>query len=60
MLTGGDTLDPTGYYVAPTVVDNLPDDHYLWKHEMFLPIVAVTPFNDFDEALARPTMWPLA
>lgn len=53
ILTGGKTLDPTGYYVAPTVVDNLPEDHWLWQQEMFLPIVAVGGFHEFDEALAK-------
>ncbi len=53
LLTGGKTLDPRGYYVAPTVVTDLPEDHYLWKQEMFLPIVAVAGFEAFDDALAR-------
>ena len=42
ILTGGETLGiGTGYFVAPTVVSDLPDDHRLWQHEMFAPIVAV-------------------
>ena len=53
LLTGGKTLDASGYYVTPTVVTDLPEDHYLWKQELFLPIVAVTGFEDFDEAVAR-------
>ena len=53
LLIGGATLDPTGYYVAPTVVDNLPEDHYLWKQEMFLPIVVVGAYKTFDEALRK-------
>ncbi len=52
---GGKVLDDAGngYYVAPTIVDNLPHDHNLWKHEMFLPIVTVTEFEDLDEAMAK-------
>ena len=50
---GGAKLDPRGYYVAPTVVTDLPDAHPLWRQEMFLPIVAVGTFTDFDMALAR-------
>jgi 1-pyrroline-5-carboxylate dehydrogenase len=53
VLTGGATLDSMGYYVAPTIVDNLPEDHYLWKQEMFLPIVVVTSYKDFAGALSR-------
>jgi 1-pyrroline-5-carboxylate dehydrogenase len=52
-LTGGKVVSDKGYYVAPTVVDNLPADHYLWTHEMFAPVVAVDSFSDKDEAMAR-------
>lgn len=53
VVFGGETLEGNGYYVAPTIVDNLPLDHYLWKHEMFLPIVTVAPFEELDEAMAQ-------
>ena len=52
ILAGGKTLDMgNGYFVAPTVVANLPDDHRLWRHEMFAPIVAVRAVSDKDEAM---------
>jgi 1-pyrroline-5-carboxylate dehydrogenase len=52
ILAGGKTLSVgNGYYVAPTIVTDLPDDHRLWKHEMFAPIVAVRGFDDNDEAM---------
>lgn len=53
VVFGGKVLEDAGngYYVAPTVVDNLPLDHRLWKHEMFLPIVTVAPFDDMDKAM---------
>ncbi len=57
VLTGGQTLNEAagtpGYYVAPTVVTDLPADHPLWKQELFLPIVAVAGFDDPTEAMAR-------
>ncbi|MGW8318442.1 MAG: aldehyde dehydrogenase family protein [Candidatus Promineifilaceae bacterium] len=53
LLYGGKVLDLNGYYVMPTIVDSLPEDHYLWKHEMFLPIVIVDEFDDLDEAMER-------
>ena len=53
ILTGGTTLDPHGFYVAPTVVADLPESHTLWKQELFLPIVLVTGFTDFEDALAK-------
>ena len=52
ILAGGRALDMgKGYFVAPTVVADLPDEHRLWQHEMFAPIVAVRAVNDKDEAM---------
>ena len=52
ILSGGETLDlGKGYFVAPTVVSELPDDHRLWQHEMFAPIVAVRAVDSPDEAM---------
>jgi 1-pyrroline-5-carboxylate dehydrogenase len=53
ILYGGKVLDLNGYYVLPTIVDDLPKDHRLWKHEMFLPIVTIAEFEDLDEAMER-------
>lgn len=53
ILYGGSTVEGNGYYVAPTIVDNLPEDHPLWKHEMFLPIVTVAGFDDLDKAMEK-------
>jgi len=50
----GRHLAPTegkGYFVAPTVVADLPDDHRLWRHEMFAPIVIVRGVDGPDEAM---------
>ena len=52
ILAGGETLAlGNGYFVAPTVVSELPDDHRLWQHEMFAPIVAVRGVDSPDEAM---------
>jgi len=53
IVYGGETLDGNGYFVAPTIVDELPHDHYLWKHEMFLPIVTIDSFTELNEAMAK-------
>ena len=53
VVYGGETLEGDGYYVAPTIVDDLPEDHYLWKQEMFLPIVTVAGFDDLNEAMTE-------
>ena len=52
ILAGGRALDMgSGFFVAPTVVADLPDEHRLWRHEMFAPIVAVRKVDDKDEAM---------
>ena len=52
VLTGGETLDVSnGYFVAPTVVADLPEGHRLWQHEMFAPIVAVRGVDGPEEAM---------
>jgi len=53
VCAGGALLDEKGYYVAPTVVSDLPAEHPIWKTELFLPIVCVAPVASLDEALAR-------
>jgi 1-pyrroline-5-carboxylate dehydrogenase len=53
ILTGGQVLDDKGYYVAPTVVDNLPENHPLWKQEMFLPIVTLATYDDKEAAMQK-------
>lgn len=55
IVFGGKVMEDAGngYYVAPTIVDKLPHDHHLWKHEMFLPIVTVTDFEDINDAMAK-------
>jgi 1-pyrroline-5-carboxylate dehydrogenase len=53
VVHGGKVLDLNGYYVTPTIVTGLPEDHPLWKHEMFLPIVTIAGFEDLDDAMAK-------
>jgi 1-pyrroline-5-carboxylate dehydrogenase len=54
-LTGGKILtgEPysKGYFCAPTVAE-LPVDHRLWKHEMFVPITTLAPIRNLDEGMA--------
>ncbi len=54
-LTGGKVLTDgdygKGYFCEPTLVADVPLDHRLWKHEMFLPITTVTRFSNLEEAM---------
>jgi 1-pyrroline-5-carboxylate dehydrogenase len=56
VLTGGcrlvDGALAHGLYVAPTVA-TLPPDSPLFQQELFVPLLAVAPVSDFDEAIAR-------
>ena len=51
VLRGAGAL-PDGYYLAPTVVTGLPDDDWIFRDELFVPLVAVAPYDTLDEALA--------
>jgi 1-pyrroline-5-carboxylate dehydrogenase len=55
ILAGGKVKDNKdlkyGYYVEPTIVDRLPNDHFLFKEELFVPILCIAQFNQFKEAL---------
>ena len=55
ILTGGKVLRggiyDYGYYVLPTIADDLPADHRLLKEELFIPFLAVIEYEDFEEAI---------
>ena len=40
-----------GYYVEPIIIDNLPKNHRLFREELFMPILCVADYDEFDEAL---------
>lgn len=41
-----------GYYIAPTVIDEVPSDSCLCTQELFGPVVTMQHVDDMDEALA--------
>jgi len=57
ILTGGETLTDRelgkGYFCTPTLVADVPLNHRLWKHEMFLPITTVARVKSLDEAMVH-------
>jgi 1-pyrroline-5-carboxylate dehydrogenase len=57
VLVGGEVLDDgemsKGFYVTPTIVENLPDDHPIVTQELFLPILAMLKVNSLEEALQK-------
>lgn len=53
VVVGGDALDRDGYFIAPTVVRDLPDTARLVREEQFGPVFPVLPYDDIDEVIAR-------
>jgi 1-pyrroline-5-carboxylate dehydrogenase len=56
IVTGGERLSEgdfaRGNFVQPTVVQ-VPEDNWIWKRELFVPFVAVAPFDELDEAIVK-------
>lgn len=53
LLAGGDCNDRRGYFVAPTLFEDLDDQAALARHETFGPVASLFRFTNLDEALAR-------
>ncbi|HMD90353.1 MAG TPA: aldehyde dehydrogenase family protein [Anaerolineaceae bacterium] len=55
ILTGGKILTDgayaKGYFVAPTLVADLPLEHRLWKQEMFVPITTLAKISSLEEGM---------
>ncbi|WP_430296934.1 aldehyde dehydrogenase family protein [Sinomonas sp. B1-1] len=50
---GGAALEGPGYFVAPTVLVDVPDGAECSREEIFGPVVTVETFSDEAEAIAR-------
>ncbi|PVA09553.1 aldehyde dehydrogenase [Pelagivirga sediminicola] len=51
-LTGGELLaDRPGYFVQPTIFDDVDRSSFLWRDELFGPILSVRRFKDDGEAI---------
>jgi 1-pyrroline-5-carboxylate dehydrogenase len=55
LLIGGERVTEngldTGYFVAPTVATDLPQEHRLLHDELFVPFTVIAPVDSIDEAL---------
>lgn len=56
---GGSKLEGPGYFVAPTVLVNVPEGDECTREEIFGPVVTVETFTDEDEAIRRAGDVPL-
>jgi alpha-ketoglutaric semialdehyde dehydrogenase len=52
VLAGGERLDRPGWWLAPTVVEDVPADDELSCRELFGPVTILYRVRDLDEALA--------
>jgi aminobutyraldehyde dehydrogenase len=55
---GGGALEGAGYFVAPTVLVDVPDGAECAREEIFGPVVTVETFSAEDEAVSRANSVP--
>ena len=53
LVVGGQRKGTEGFFVEPTIFDNVTDNMSIAKDEIFGPVVSVLPFEGFDEMLDR-------
>ena len=51
VLTGGAGDDENGFYIEPTIIDNVEAGATVEQEEIFAPVLAVIKARDFDHAL---------
>jgi succinate-semialdehyde dehydrogenase/glutarate-semialdehyde dehydrogenase len=51
LVVGGERTGGEGYFYAPTVLNDIPDDARLLKEEIFGPVAPVKPFADEADAI---------
>lgn len=62
VLCGGKILDGSGYFYAPTVIDNVAQDSEIVQKEVFGPVITIQTFKEEAEglAMANDTVFGLA
>ena len=53
MVCGGGRVGDKGYFIEPTVFDNVKDDMKIAKEEIFGPVLSVISFKDMDDVIKR-------
>jgi aminobutyraldehyde dehydrogenase len=59
VATGGGAIEGTGYFVAPTVLVEVPEGAEVAREEIFGPVVTVETFASEEEAVRRANDVPL-
>jgi len=52
-VSGGERLGNRGYYIKPTIFDNVTDNMTIAREEIFGPVLSVLKFSDMDEVIDR-------
>lgn len=62
ILIGGRSLGAgplaNGHFVEPTLVDGLPDDHWITQNELFVPFLSLYTFRTLEEGVRRANAVP--
>ena len=51
VITGGNASDEEGFYIEPTIIDNVKPESTIEQEEIFAPVLAVIKAKDYDHAL---------
>src|SRR5271157_87859 len=52
-VTGGERLGDKGFFIKPTIFDNVTDNMTIAREEIFGPVLSVLKFHDIDEVIDR-------
>ncbi len=52
-VSGGERVGLKGFFIKPTVFDNVTDDMDIAQNEIFGPVLSVLTFDDWDELIRR-------
>ncbi|KJC49265.1 aldehyde dehydrogenase [Bradyrhizobium sp. LTSP849] len=58
VLAGGERLGNRGYFFAPTVLADVPDDARAMREEPFGPLALINPVETLDDAIAKANALP--
>ncbi len=52
-VTGGERAGDRGYFIKPTVFDNVTDDMEIARNEIFGPVLSILTYDNWDDLLTR-------
>jgi acyl-CoA reductase-like NAD-dependent aldehyde dehydrogenase len=53
VIAGGKALDRDGYFIAPTIVRDIPDNARVVREEQFGPVLPVMKYSTIEDAITR-------